>query len=755
VAKIPGSVEQIVETFGPHLNYTPPGGWNQEGRHAPDRLVKTHCCFCGQQCGIQLKVRDNQLIGFEPWEEFPFNHGMLCPKGVKRYLQGNHPDRLLDPLMRTDAGFRRATWDEALGFTVRRLREIQQKYGKDSVAVFGGASLITEKAYLLGKFARVALGTRHIDYNGRLCMVSAGTAYKLAFGVDRSLIPWSEIPKAQVLLISGANIGDCAPITTDYVWRCRDNGGKLIVIDPRMTPVTRNADLYLPVRPGTDLALLMGMLHVIVRDGLEDRDFIARHTTGFEAVAESAGAWDPRTTAEKTGVPPQAIEKAAHWFATADRAIAMHARGIEHQSKGVENVLALINLALATGHVGREGCGCTMITGQGNGQGGREHGQKCDQLPGQRSIADPAAREHIARIWGVTPEQIPQAGISAQEIMEAIHRGEIKALLSICFNPLVSLPDANFTQEALERLEFLGIIDFFLSETARHADVVLAGSLQEEEEGVTCNVEGRVIHINKAVDPPGNARPDSEIICELARLLGKQEQFPFTSTREIFEELREASRGGVADYYGITYEKIDSNMGVFWPCPEPDHPGTPRLIEGGVSFHADGKCRFVQTEWRDSGDPVDQQFPVFLTTGRVVSQYLSGTQTRRIGALVDINPEPRLEIHPRLAQAHGIADGDWVTVVTRRDRITLRALVVRTIRPDTVFIPYHWPGDRSANKLTHRTLDPRSKIPEYKVSACRLEKAAGPPDWAVRPSPEKPQHVALNPPGVPVIKGGT
>jgi assimilatory nitrate reductase catalytic subunit len=728
MADLPRPYEELLQRYGPHLNYEPPGGYAEQRENPPDRLVKTHCCFCGQQCGIQLKVRDNAVVGFEPWEDFPFNQGMLCPKGVRRYLQSAHPDRLLDPLLRTPDGFRTATWDAALGFTVRRLREIQDKYGKDAVAMYGGASLTTEKAYLLGKFARVALGTRHIDYNGRLCMVSAGTAYKTAFGVDRSPIPWSDIPKAQVIFVIGANIAECAPITTQYIWRCRDAGGRLIVADPRLTPITRNADLYLPLRPGTDLALLMGLLHVVLRDGLEDREFIAAHTVGFEPVAESVKAWDPGTAGRITGVPPEAIEKAAHWIGEADRALTLHARGLEHQSKGVENCLAVINLALATGGVGREGAGCTMVTGQGNGQGGREHGQKCDQLPGQRSIGDPAAREHVAKVWGIHPDEIPQAGYSAVEIMEAIHRGEIKALLSICFNPLVSLPDAGYTREALSKLEFFGVVDFFLSETAHHADVVLAGSLQEEEEGVVGSAEGRVIHIQKAVDPPGNAWPDSKIYLELARRLGKERYFPFQSSREIFDELREASRGGVADYSGITYEKIDRRMGVFWPCPEipeGDHPGTPRLFEGGRFFHPDGKARFVVTEWRESGDPLSADFPVLLTTGRVVSQYLSGTQTRRIGPLVDPFPEPRVEIHPRLAEQHGITNGDKVTVTTRRDAITLPALVVRTIRPDTVFIAYHWAGSRSANKLTHRTLDPRSKIPEFKVSACRIERAPG------------------------------
>ncbi|MBN9661301.1 MAG: molybdopterin oxidoreductase family protein [Acidobacteria bacterium] len=726
MAKPPQSVEALTEQYGPHLKYVPPGGWQGESLKGPEKLVKTHCCFCGQQCGIQLKVRDNQVTGFEPWEEFPFNRGMLCPKGVRRYMQSEHPDRLLAPLIRTDSGFRQAGWEEAMSLTARRLQEIQAKYGKDSVAVYGGASLITEKSYLLGKFARVALGTRHIDYNGRLCMVSAGTAYKLALGVDRNPNPWEDIPKAQVVLVAGANVGECFPITTDYLWRMRDNGGRLIVADPRMTPITRNADLYLPVRPGTDVALFSAMLHVIVRDGLADLEFIGNHTNGFDQVAEYVKAWDPRRAADVTGVRPEDIEKAAQWFGTAERAMALHARGIEHHSHGVENCLALVNLCLATGNIGREGAGPNMITGQGNGQGGREHGQKCDQLPGQRHIADPVAREHVAKVWGITPDEIPQAGYSAVEIMEAIHRGEIKALFSMCFNPLVSLPDSEYTRAALEKLEFFCVVDFFLSETAHHADVVLAGSLQEEEEGVVGSGEGRVIKINKAVDPPGQARGDSAIVVDLARRLGKGQYFPFESTREIFDELREASRGGHADYYGITYERIEKEMGIFWPCPTLDHPGTPRFFEGGKFAHPDGRARFVVAEVRPSGDPVAEDFPIHLTSGRVVSQYLSGAQTRRIGALVDQYPNPKVEIHPKLAERYGIKTDDWVTVTTRRTSITVQAMVVRTIRPDTVFIPYHWPGRKSANRLTHRTLDPRSKIPEFKVSACRIEKAAGP-----------------------------
>jgi assimilatory nitrate reductase catalytic subunit len=730
VAKPPLGLEELVARFGPHPNHAPPGGWQGPSRGPEPTLVKTHCCFCGQQCGIKLKVQDNRVVGFEPWEEFPFNRGMLCPKGVRRYLQGNHPDRLLGPLLRSERGFREATWDEALDVTARRISAIQTEHGKDAVAMLGGASLTNEKAYLVGKLARVAFGTRHVDYNGRLCMVSAGTAYKLAFGVDRCPNPWNDIPKAQVLFILGANIAECAPITTDYVWRSLDRGGKLIVADPRMTPITRRAEIYLPVRPGTDVVLLMSMLHVILRERLEKRDFIAAHTTGFAEVEASVKKWDPQAAARVTGVPPDAIERAALLFGRAERGMILHARGIEHHSKGVDNCSAAINLALATGNIGREGAGCNMITGQGNGQGGREHGQKCDQLPGQRSLVDPQARRHVSGVWGIEPEELPQPGYTALEIFHAIHRGEIKGLVSICFNPLVSLPDAGFIREALEKLELFVVIDFFLSETAHHADVVLAGSLQEEDEGVVCTAEGRVVHIRKAVEPPGNARVDWQIFCDLAARLGKHRFFPFQSSREIFDELREASRGGAADYYGISYERLDRELGVFWPCPSADHPGTPRLFEGGKFFHADGKARFVVGNYRESGDPPADDFPLLLTTGRVVSHYLSGTQTRRIGPLVDQHPEPRLELHPELAERHGIADGDWVELTTRRGSLVFRALVVRTIRPDTVFVPYHWPGQQSINRLTHRTMDPRSLIPEYKVSACRISRADSPPEWA-------------------------
>ena len=715
---------RYTELYGPTLAYTPAGGWDNR---EPDKLVKTHCCFCGVQCGIQLKVKDNKVIGFEPWEEFPVNQGKLCPKGVKRYLQNDHPDRLLSPLIRSDDGFREASWDEAMDKTVAAIKSIQAKHGKDAFAFLGGASMTNEKSYLNGKFARVALQTANIDYNGRLCMVSAGAANRMAFGVDRAANPWSDIPLAKVILLTGTNLAECFPILTDYVWRARDAGAKIIVIDPRITPIARTADLFLPVRPGRDSALANGILHVMIERGWIDEKFIAEHTHDFDKVRELVKKYTPAVTEKITGVPAKSILAVAEAWGTAETSMLLHARGIEHHTKGVENVLTYINLVLASGRIGKPGSGYGTITGQGNGQGGREHGQRCNQLPGGRDISKPEHRQFIADFWKIPEPELPKQGLTACEIIDAIERGEIKGLLSISFNPLVSIPDSNRTRAALDKLEFFACIDPFLSETARHADVVFAGSLQEEDEGTVTTGEGRCVRLRNSVTPPGNARVDWQIICDLAKRLGKEKFFTYANAGEIFTELTAASKGGPIDYSGMTYERIEQNMGLFWPCPAPEHPGTPRLFEGGKFHHPDGKAKFHAYEYRPPAEDVDAEFPIFYTTGRVVSQYLSGTQTRRIGALVDQYPEPLCEMHPLLAAKFGIQDRDLVKVTTRRGDMTLPAQVVKTIRPDTIFIPYHWAGKKAANQLTNRALDPISKIPEFKVCACKIEKAAAAP----------------------------
>ncbi|MBK7997041.1 MAG: molybdopterin oxidoreductase family protein [Blastocatellia bacterium] len=732
MATILGDPTKLVEQFGPNLAFN--RGQQLATAIEPDCLVKTHCCFCGQQCGIQLKVKDNVVIGFEPREDFPFNHGMLCPKGVKRYLQGAHPDRLLTAYRRSNSpsGFESISYNEAIKIVAQEINRIQSQYGKDAFGVLSGASLTTEKAYLMGKFARTCLKTPYIDYNGRLCMVSAGAANKKAFGIDRAANPWSDIIGTEVVWISGANVAECAPITTNYVWQAREHGAKIIVVDPRITPIARTADIFIPIKPGRDIALFNGILHLMIEKDWLDHEFIKNNTVGFEEVAKHVKEWTPKKTAEITGVAEKIMYQAAEGWGKAKSSFLLHARGIEHHSHGVENVLGAIQIVLASGRIGRKNCGYATITGQGNGQGGREHGQKCDQLPGARDISNPEHREYIAKVWDVKPDEIPMAGVDAYELIRKIDRGEIKGLLSLCFNPKVSLPDSNFVTRALEKLEFYVVIDFFLNESAHHADIVLPGSLHEEDEGVVTQIEGRVIKINKAVEPPGEARQDWKIIQDIAKELGREKGFTFNSPKEIFEELKLASKGGVADYSGITYEKIEAQNGVFWPCPSPEHLGTLRLFEtgsynpvakgAGPFYFPDGKARFNVSKYRPPMEDIDQEYPIILTTGRVVSQFLSGTQTRRIGPLVNQYPEPQVEIHKVLAEKLNIKDGELITVESRRGSCTLKAHVITTIRPDTIFIAYHWPGQKSANLLTIAAQDPISKIPEYKVCAVRIKK---------------------------------
>ena len=713
------NLERIIEEFGPHLHDAPYEGWR--GDRTIDKVVPTHCPYCGVQCGMNLLVSDGHLVGFEPRYDFPVNEGRLCPKGVTAYLQTHHPDRLQYPLIKRNGNFERASWDEALDLVVSKFKGLQEQYGKDSIGVYSGSSLTTEKTYLMGKFARVGLGTRYVDYNGRLCMVSAGAGNYKAFGIDRAANPWTDIPLAEVLIIAGANCAETFPVMNKFLWQQRDNGGVWIVIDPRETATARQGDLHLQLKPGTDVAIANGILNVIVRENLVDEQFIKARTNDWEATRAAVEKYTPDVASQISGVPAEKIVQAGLLYGRAKTGMIMHARGIEHHTNGVNNVLSYINIVLATGKIGAPGRGYGTITGQGNGQGGREMGQKADQLPGQRSMFNEDDRKYICEVWGLPPEELPQAGVSIVEMFGKMREKEVRGLLSICNNVMVSLPDTNTVRSTLEGLDFYVCIDFFMSESSRYADVVLPGSAWSEDEGVTASAEGRVVKINKANDPPGEARRDWEIICDIAERMGRGKYFQFNSARDMFDEMRVASRGGKADYYGITYEKIERQNGVFWPCPTAEHQGTPRLFEEKFNL-PDGKAKFHAIEYTGADEKPDDEYPLIFTSGRVVYQYLSGNQTRRIGFLVQQCPEPYVEIHPETARKLNVSDGERVKVVSRRGEGVFPALIVRTIRPDTIFIPYHWGEQLAANQLTNPMLDPISKIPEFKACAARIEK---------------------------------
>lgn len=686
----------------------------------------THCPYCALQCGMNLVPDNEGLLQVQPRPDFPTNKGGLCQKGWTAADLLRHPDRLTTPLVRgsKDGALRPASWDEALSRVTAGIQAAQAIYGRDAVGIFGGGGLTNEKAYWLGKFARVALRTPHIDYNGRFCMASEAAAGIKAFGIDRGLpFPLEDIPGAEAILLIGGNPAETMPPIMQYFERQRENGGALIVADPRRTATAEGATLHLQLTPGTDAALANGLLHVAAADGLLDHEFIASRTTGWENVRRIIASFWPDRVERITGVPTAQIVKAAHLLGEAGTAMALTARGAGQQSKGVDNTLAIINLILALGKAGKPHCGYGCMTGQGNGQGGREHGQKADQLPGYRRIDNPAHREYVAGVWGVDPETLPGPGSSAYELLDSLGQdGGVRALLVMASNVAVSAPRALHVQERLRALDFLCVSDIFLSETALLADVVLPIAQWAEEEGTMTNLEGRVIHRKQARPRPDGVWTDAEIVTALAARLGAGQYFPTGEPAAIFQELRRASAGGIADYSGITYERIDAESGVFWPCPSEDHPGTPRLFHDKFA-HEDGRAKFHPVHHRSAAEEPDDEYPLYLTTGRVMAQYQSGTQTRRIAALGKIAPEAFVEIHPALAKRFGLAEGDPARLTTRRGEICVKAHLTHTIRQDTLFVPFHWAGDACANNLTNPALDPTSKMPEFKVCAVRVEKA--------------------------------
>ena len=679
-------------------------------------MTNTHCPYCSLQCGMTLTQR-GPALEVQSWPEFPVNEGAMCRKGWTAGELRGHRERLTTPLVRDRATgeLRAASWEEALDLVAGRLVELRADHGADSVAVFGGGGLTNEKAYQLGKLARVALGTSQVDYNGRWCMSSAASAGNRAFGIDRGLpFPLADLEQTDVVVLVGSNLAETMPPAARHLDRLRERGGKVVVIDPRLTSTAERADLFLQPVPGTDLPLALGLLHLLDAAGAVDQDYVAARTTGWDDVRRTAAAWWPERVERVSGVPVAELRELAGLLAGAERAMVLTARGAEQHAQGTATVLAWIDVALALGLPGAPYSGYGCLTGQGNGQGGREHGQKADQLPGYRMIDDPAARDHVAAVWGVDPDSLPGPGRSAYELLDALGTdGGPKALLVFGSNIVVSAPNATRVTERLAALDLLVVADIVMSETAAMADVVLPVTQWAEETGTMTNLEGRVILRQQAVEPPRGVRSDLDVIAGLAERVGAPVRFG-TDPEEVFAELGRASAGGRADYAGITYDRIRAEHGVFWPCPEPTHPGTPRLFADRFA-HPDGRARFVAVDHAGPAEPVDAEFPLHLTTGRVLGQYQSGAQTRRIRDLPDAGPF--VELHPMLADRIGAHDGEPVVVTTRRGELKAPARVVSTIRPDTVFVPFHWVG---ANRLTNDALDPASRMPEFKVCAAAV-----------------------------------
>jgi assimilatory nitrate reductase catalytic subunit len=683
--------------------------------------VETHCPYCALQCGMVLRAGEQGAVEVLA-RDFPTNRGGLCQKGWTAAELLDHPDRLTRPLMRVHKGapLEPVSWDTALDRIVTQLSELRARRGPEAVAVFGGGGLTNEKAYALGRFARATLRTPMIDYNGRFCMSSAAAAGMRAFGIDRGLpFPLSDLGAADTLVLVGANPAETMPPLARYLTEQRERGGELIVVDPRRTPTARRATLHLQPTPGTDLAVAHALLQLAITEGYVDKSYVDSRTTGFDDVVRTVAGYWPERVERMTGVPVSDLRAAVDALGRGGRTIILTARGAEQHSKGTDTVSAWINLALALGLPGRPGSGYGCLTGQGNGQGGREHGQKADQLPGYRRIDDPAARAHVAAVWGVDPDTLPGPGVSATELLSRLGTADgPAALLVFGSNPVVSAPRAGQIERRLASLDLLVVADLVLSETGAIADVVLPTAQWAEEDGTMTNLEGRVLRRRALRPPPGEVRTDLEIIAELTRRLGG----PLVSAdpEQTFAELRRASAGGPADYAGIDWNRIDEHSGLFWPCPDVTHPGTPRMFAERFAT-PDGRARFIAVEHRPAAEPPDAAYPFLLTTGRVLAQYQSGAQTRRVEPLNRAAPEAFVEIHPDAAERLSLVDGDKARVVTRRGAVEVVARVVDSIRADTLFVPFHWAGAARANSLTVDALDPTSRMPEFKVCAARVE----------------------------------
>lgn len=687
--------------------------------------TETHCPYCALQCGMQLTLADG-TVSAEP-RDFPTNRGGLCQKGWTAPALLRATDRITTPLVRDASGELRPTsWEQAYGRIVDGVRAAQARRGPDAVAVFGGGGLTNEKAYSLGKFARIALGTRLIDYNGRFCMSSAAAAGNRAFGLDRGLpFPLTDLDGADAVLLVGSNLAETMPPSVQHLSGPRSRGG-LVVIDPRHTPTAALTDdgagLHLQALPGTDLVVLLGLLHLAIQREAVDARYLRDRVTGWDGVARAAVQWWPERVERATGVPVEQLRRAAEILCAATPsaggrgAYVLTGRGAEQHAHGTDTVTAAINLSLALGLCGREGSGYGCITGQGNGQGGREHGQKADQLPGYRRIDDPAAREHVAQVWGVDAGSIPGPGVPAVELLRSLGTTSGPSVLLVHgANPAVSAPDLTAVQERLRSLDLLVVCDFVPSETAQLADVVLPTTQWAEESGTMTNLEGRILMRRKAVRPPDGVRDELRIWRDLAARLGCAATFA-TDPAQVLDELARASAGGIADYGGVSWERLQTGEAIHWPCPRPDHPGTPRLFLDSFAT-ADGRARMVPVDAAPVDDDLRPGAPLYLITGRLLQHYQSGAQTRRIGELTRGAPQAFVQLHPITAQRLGVEEGTDVTVTSARGSATAPARLSRTLRPEVVFMPFHFAGTQAANNLTNSATDPISGMPEFKVCA--------------------------------------
>ncbi len=674
----------------------------------PAREVKSICCYCGCGCGIKLGVRGNVIVGVQGDRGNPASKGRLCVKGrfgIAEFV--HHPDRLTTPLIRKDGELKQTSWDEALELVAAKLR----KYTAEQVAFIASAKCTNEENYVMQKFARAVLGTNNIDHCARLCHAPSVAGLVQSFGSGAMTNSIEEIEDAACILAIGTNTTVSHPVIGLEIKKATQNGAKVIVANPREIDLCRFADLWLRLRPGTDVALLMGMMRVIVDEGLLDSSFIEQRCQDFDVFNNSLSDFDLDLVEQITGVPSKKIAGAARLYATNKPAtIILYSMGITQHTHGTDNVLATANLAMLTGNVGKRCTGVDPLRGQNNVQGACDMGALPNVYPGYQAVADPAIREKFETAWGCS---LPSsAGLSLVEMFDAAYRKEIRALYLVGENPALSDPDIQHVREALARLEFLIVQDIFLSETAEFAHVVLPAASFAEKDGTFTNTERRVQLVRKAIEPIGDSKPDWWIVCEAARRLGAM-TFDYNHPFDIMEEIRKLT----PSYGGMSCDRLEDG-GLQWPCPSEEHPGTCILH---TDIFVRGKGRFMPLKYTPPAEMPDEDYPLILSTGRSLYHFHTGTMTRKVAGLNIIEPEGVVEINPKDALRLDVAQGDRVRVSSRRGEVITKAKVTEAVAPGVVFMTFHF-AESAANILTNPELDPVSKIPELKVAAVKVQK---------------------------------
>ena len=681
-----------------------------------EKWVKTTCGYCSVGCGMLVGVRDGKAVAVRGNPDHSVNSGKLCPKGLSEHHILTAPGRAKKPLLRKNGVLKSVSWDEALDTMIQRIGAVQQKYGNDALGVIGTGQLVTEEFYTLGKLVQLGFRTRNFDGNTTLCMASAVSGYKLSFGSDGPPGAYADMESADVILLIGANIADNHPILCQRL--DRNQHCTLIVVDPRVTKTAMRADLHLPIKPRGDIALLNGIAHILIQEGLIDKNYIAQHTAGYEEFAAFVSEYTPERVAAVTGLSPETLVRTALLYGRAKAAFIGWTMGVNHSTQGAVTVAAINNLALITGNIGRIGASPFSITGQCNAMGTRESGFT-SSLPGYRKFERAEDREELAQLWNINTDRIPTArGLAYPDIIEAAVAGRIKALWIIATNPVVSFPNYSVLEQALHSLDFLVVQDgFHPTPTSEFADLVLPAAIWGEKEGTFTNSERRVSKVNRIVPPPGEARPDFDIFLDLAARLGlRDELYPgWTNPEDAFKEWQRISRGRLCDYSKFSWQEIEERGGIQW--------GGPRLYEDRVFEHPDGKARLYSVPCEPFIEQPDSEYPLILNTGRTVEHWHTRTKTAQVAQLHNMVPNAWLEMNPTDATQLQLRAHDRVTIFSRRSSVkNVELRITGIVAPGQVFMPFHF-AESNSNLVTLGAYDPISREPNFKQCAVRVERS--------------------------------